>query len=78
MSEHAGAVGRVPVIDMWAPIVPSREITAHVAEHFPPAMHGYLRVFFGREANAEAFRTMARTMVRDDAAFASRPKNTRR
>ena len=57
------------MIDMWAPIVPSREITAHVAEHFPPVMHGYLRVFFGREANAESFRAMARTMARDDAAI---------
>lgn len=58
-----------PVIDMWAPIVPSREIAAHVAEHFPPAMHGYLRVFFGREASGESFKAMARTLARDDAAI---------
>jgi len=66
---NEGAAAGVPVIDMWAPIVPSREITAHVAEHFPPVMHGYLRVVFGREASAESFRTMARTMARDDAAI---------
>jgi len=57
------------VIDMWAPIVPSREIVAHTADHFPPAMHGYLRVFFGREASGESFKAMARTLVSDDAAI---------
>lgn len=36
----------IPVIDMWAPIVPSREIMAHAADHFPPPQLGYLRVFF--------------------------------
>jgi predicted TIM-barrel fold metal-dependent hydrolase len=58
-----------PVVDMWAPIVPSHEIAAHVAEHFPAAMNGYLRVFFGREASAEAFRGMAKTLARDDEAI---------
>ena len=67
MSAAARATGG-PVIDMWAPIVPSREIAAHVAENFPPAMHGYLRVFFGREASGESFKAMARTLARDDAA----------
>ena len=33
------------VIDMWAPIVPSREIMNHVADNFPEAQLGYLRVF---------------------------------
>ena len=31
-----------PVIDMWSPIVPSREIMAHMAEHFPPDTLSYL------------------------------------
>ncbi len=69
MSKAAGADAGAPVIDMWAPIVPSREIAAHVAEHYPPVMHGYLRVFFGREANAESFKKMARTLARDDEAI---------
>jgi len=25
----------IPAIDMWAPIVPAREVMAHVADHFP-------------------------------------------
>ena len=56
----------IPVIDMWAPIVPSREITAHVADHFPPAMNGYLRVFFKQDPSPETFRKMAAAMVQDD------------
>jgi predicted TIM-barrel fold metal-dependent hydrolase len=69
MSPAARAAASPPVIDMWAPIVTSREIVAHVAEHFPPAMYGYLRVFFGREANAESFKKLAGALVRDDAAI---------
>ena len=37
------------VLDMWAPIVPSREIALAFARGFPEPMLGYLRVFFGRE-----------------------------
>ena len=55
-----------PVIDMWAPIVPSREIVAHIRDHFPPAMSGYLRIFFKREPDPETFRKMADAMVQDD------------
>ncbi len=29
-----------PVIDMWAPVLPVREIMAHIAENFPEAMLG--------------------------------------
>jgi hypothetical protein len=52
-----------PVIDMWAPIVPSREIVAHIRDHFPPVMSGYLRIFFKREPDHESFRKMADAMV---------------
>jgi hypothetical protein len=55
------------VIDMWAPIVPSREIVAHVKQHYPPLMVGYLRVFFGREASTQAFAALAASLVRGDA-----------
>ncbi len=56
----------MPVIDMWAPIVPSHEIVAHASENFPDAMLGYLRVFFKREPDPESFRKMADAMVQDD------------
>ncbi len=56
-----------PVIDMWTPIVPAREIMAHVAEHFPEPMLGYLRVFFKQEPSLETFRNAARALARDDA-----------
>ena len=55
------------VIDMWAPIVPSREIMAYVAEHYPEPQLGYLRVFFKTEPSAEGFRTLALAMAQDDA-----------
>jgi predicted TIM-barrel fold metal-dependent hydrolase len=46
-----------PVIDMWAPIVPTPEIMAHVAENFPDAMLGYLRVFYRRQPTQDMVRT---------------------
>ena len=59
-----------PVIDMWAPIVPSREIMAHAAEHFPVPQLGYLRVFFKQSAPSTAvFRELAQAMATDDAAI---------
>jgi predicted TIM-barrel fold metal-dependent hydrolase len=58
-----------PVIDMWAPIVPSREIAAHAGEHFPEAMLGYLRVFFKREPTLESARKMIGGLALDDAAI---------
>jgi len=56
------------VIDMWAPVVPSREIMEHMAENFPEAQLGYLRVFQKREPSREAWRKAARAMVMDDEA----------
>jgi hypothetical protein len=55
-----------PVIDMWAPIVPSREIAAHASQHFPDAMLGYLRVFFRREPTPESARKMIGALAMDD------------
>jgi len=71
MSAEQGAAAQVPVIDMWAPIVPSHEILAHTQHGFPRPQLGYLRVFFGRDASLEAFAAMARELVRDDAAILS-------
>ncbi len=48
-----------PVIDLWAPIVPSAEITECFARGFPEPMLGYLRVFFKQEPTQETVRRMA-------------------
>ncbi len=56
----------IPAIDMWAPIVPAREIMAHTADNFPPPQLGYLRVFWKGEPTLAAFRTAARAMACDD------------
>ncbi len=61
-----------PVIDMWAPIVPTREIMEHVADHFPVPMLGYLRVFQLGEPDPEAFAKVARALATDDAAVIRR------
>jgi hypothetical protein len=57
------------VIDMWAPIVPSREILAHATENFPEAMLGYLRVFFKSEASPDSVRRNLGALVQDDSAI---------
>jgi predicted TIM-barrel fold metal-dependent hydrolase len=57
----------VPAIDMWAPIVPAREIMEYAADHFPPPQLGYLRVFFKTEPSLESFRTLALSLATDDA-----------
>ena len=56
----------IPVIDMWAPIVPTREIMGHVADHFPLPQLGYLRVFQKREPSVEAWAVAAKAMACDD------------
>src|SRR5207247_9989616 len=53
-----------PVIDMWAPILPVPEVMAHVAENFPEAMLGYLRVFWKQRPSEDALRAGAPAMAR--------------
>src|SRR3989442_13360419 len=53
-----------PVIDMWAPVLPVPEIMAHIAEHFPDAMLGYLRVFWKQRPSQQALRAGAPAMAR--------------
>jgi uncharacterized protein len=48
----------VPVIDMWAPFLPLPEVGAHLAEHFPEPMLGYLKVFWKREPTMQTVRDM--------------------
>jgi predicted TIM-barrel fold metal-dependent hydrolase len=57
-----------PVIDMWAPVVPSREIMEHMAGHFPEPQLEYLRVFQGRAPDAHAVAEMCRALACEDAA----------
>ena len=59
-----------PIIDMWAPIVPTQEMMADFAG-FPEPMLGYLRVFFKREPSREAVKDLSEALVRDDAAIVS-------
>ena len=56
----------IPVIDMWAPVVPSHEIIRHMLDHFPEPQLGYVRVFFKRAPTVEAFREFARLLESDD------------
>jgi predicted TIM-barrel fold metal-dependent hydrolase len=72
VTPEARAAAPSPVFDMWAPIVPSREILAHAARNFPAPQLGYLRVFFGRDASLESFEAMARALVCDDATILAR------
>src|SRR6266403_298501 len=53
-----------PVIDMWAPVLPVPEIMAHIAENFPDAMLGYLRVFWKQRPSQDALRAGAPAMAR--------------
>jgi hypothetical protein len=53
-----------PVIDTWAPILPVPEVMAHIAENFPDAMLGYLRVFWKQQPSQEALRVGAPAMAR--------------
>jgi predicted TIM-barrel fold metal-dependent hydrolase len=49
----------VPVIDMWAPVLPTPEIMAHAIDNFPDEMLGYLRVFYKQAPTQDAFRKRA-------------------
>ncbi|MBX3024122.1 amidohydrolase [bacterium] len=57
----------IPAIDMWAPIVPTRELMAHIADHFPLPQLDYLRVFWKGEPTLETLRRAAAALAADDA-----------
>lgn len=57
----------IPAIDMWAPIVPAREVMAYIADHFPPPQLGYLRVFWKGAPTMDTLRAAAAAMATDDA-----------
>src|SRR4051812_18209762 len=57
----------IPAIDMWAPIVPARDVMAYVGEYFPLPQLGYLQVFWKGEPSVEWFGGLARRIACDDA-----------
>ena len=56
----------IPIIDMWAPLVPSRETIDHVAANFPDEQLQYLEVFTKTEITADQFADYAKTLARSD------------
>jgi predicted TIM-barrel fold metal-dependent hydrolase len=62
----ADTVADIPVIDMWAPIVPSREIMDHVGTNLPDELLAYLRVFSKRDVSAAQYAAAAPHFVRSD------------
>ena len=57
-----------PAIDMWAPLLPVREMTDHIADHWPEAQNGYLRVFYKQAPSADIFPALARGFTQPDEA----------
>jgi predicted TIM-barrel fold metal-dependent hydrolase len=60
------AEARIPVIDMWAPIVPSTEIIDDLRSGFPAEQLRYLEVFTKREVTPEQFAGYAESLRRSD------------
>jgi len=56
----------VPVIDMWAPIVPSAEVIDDLRAGFPAEQLQYLEVFTKATISAEQFSDYADTLRRND------------
>jgi predicted TIM-barrel fold metal-dependent hydrolase len=61
-----GTVADIPVIDMWAPIVPSREIMDHVGGNLPEELLAYLRVFSKLDVTAQQYAEAAPHFARGD------------
>ncbi|MHA7652851.1 amidohydrolase family protein [Mycobacterium sp. ML4] len=59
----------IPVIDMWAPIVPSAEIIDDLRAGFPAEQLQYLEVFTKRQVSAEQFNAYAESLRRSDDAI---------
>jgi predicted TIM-barrel fold metal-dependent hydrolase len=57
------------IIDMWAPVVPTREIMEHMAHHFPPDTLSYFEIFQKQKLSKADFAKFARAMIMDDAAI---------
>jgi predicted TIM-barrel fold metal-dependent hydrolase len=67
MSSAPTNPGVVPIIDMWAPIVPSGEIVDDLLAGFPAEQLRYLEVFTKVAISEEQFAAYAETLRSDDA-----------
>jgi hypothetical protein len=54
----------IPIIDMWAPLVPSSETIDHIATEFPSEQLDYLEVFSKAEISEDQFAAYAETLRR--------------
>jgi predicted TIM-barrel fold metal-dependent hydrolase len=66
MTHPVSTEARVPVIDMWAPIVPSTEVIDDLRDGFPDEQLRYLEVFTKRTVSAEQFSDYADALRRSD------------
>lgn len=66
MSRDITAEPSVPVIDMWAPLVPSAEIVDDLRAGFPAEQLRYLEVFTKRTISAQQFSDYADSLRRTD------------
>src|SRR5438477_5360743 len=64
MSPAAGPP--IPVIDMWAPIVPSREVIVELRAGFPVEQLQYLEVFAKRKVSTSEFAAYAASLEHED------------
>jgi predicted TIM-barrel fold metal-dependent hydrolase len=58
---------RIPVIDMWSPIVPAGEVIEDLCAGFPAEQLDYLEVFTKRRVSAADFAAYAKTLERTNA-----------
>jgi predicted TIM-barrel fold metal-dependent hydrolase len=56
----------VPIVDMWAPIVPSGEVIDDLLDGFPVEQLRYLEVFAKRQITPQQFAAYAHTLRRSD------------
>jgi uncharacterized protein len=66
MSATSSTSAREPVIDMWAPIVPSAEIIDDLRAGFPEQQLQYLEIFTKARVSAEQFAEYAETLRKTD------------
>ncbi|MBL1076741.1 amidohydrolase [Nocardia sp. 2] len=64
--EPDNGIQDLPVIDMWAPIVPSRGIMRHVGANLPDELLSYLAVFSKMRVTAEQYAQAAPALTRED------------
>jgi hypothetical protein len=64
--------------DRWAPMVPARQVMAHIADQFPAPQRGSLRVFWKGEPTLDPLRRAAAARAANDGAISSGPPRGQR